>query len=226
LELRNVTTSEVLSICASLLQLQVEPVPGDAKDRIAAWLVTPRAPLVAADPATTPEASEVGNVAAVVTLAESARPLVQSRVFGIASLLPRPASNEEAMKTRALKLDSLLNQLVRFAKEQDPGAELRAYPEMDIILVKTTAMTLMEQAIEAMGKDAGGKALEEAEARTALALERAREQNAMLAEANAALQALRVDSEARERDLALMRQKMEAVQKELETLRAGEAGRP
>ena len=225
LELRNVTTTEVLSVCATLLDLKVVPVPGDGGGRTAAWLVTPRAPLAAAAAANPGAPADSAGAAPVVTLAASARPAAQSRVFGIASLLPKPAATDESMKARALRLDSLLNQLVRFAREQDPSSELRAYPELDIIVVKSTAMPLMEQAIEAMSKDAGSKALEEAEARVAREAERANEQNAMLGEANAALRALQLESEARERDVAQMQQRMEAMQKELETLRAAAAQR-
>ena len=85
----------------------------------------------------------------------------------------------------------LLERLESFAREQDAAAEVRAYPELDLILVKSSAMPLMEQAIEAMSRDAANKAVAAAEIRAAEAAEKAAEQQAMHREATDSLEALR-----------------------------------
>ena len=224
LQLRNVTTTEVLTVCATLLDLKVVPVPGDGGDRTAAWLVTPRGapadPLAGGMGAAAPAPDVPGKVTPVATIASTAKSAVQSRVFGIASLLPKAAASDESKKVRAMQLDRLLEQLIQFAKQQDEAAELRVYPGLDIIVVRSSAMPLIEQAIEAMSKDAGSKALDYAESRVAQAEGRADEQNAMLGEANASLRALQRESETRQREMAEMEKRMQEMTKELETLRA------
>lgn len=112
-------------------------------------------------------------------------------------------------------MGELLEQLLSFAKEQDAGAELRAYPELDLVVVKTSAMPLMEQAIEAMSKDAATKALAAAEGRAIEATGKAAEQQAMHLEANQTLRALQLEATLREKEL---QEKIDNLTRELESL--------
>lgn len=219
LSLRNVRTTEVLAISASLLGLKLEPVPGDKDGTPVAWLLKPQAsPASAAPPGTASASTVPGGPGTVITLASTAEPATaarQSRVFGIGALLPKPGPSAESVRDRNHRMGELLEQLLSFAKEQDAGAELRAYPELDLVVVKTSAMPLMEQAIEAMSKDAATKALAAAEGRAIEATGKAAEQQAMHLEANQTLRALQLEATLREKEL---QEKIDNLTRELESL--------
>ena len=213
LSLRNVTTTEVLSIVASLLDLKLEPVKGDDPKMVVAWMVKSASQTAEAiggdmgsgggglqalprpipdvrrtDPGARPDlggtsgtasgGSEGGggggdfqavadpNVPRIAVVASGsgmpgmdggsggAAPLKQSKVFGIAALLPPPGDSDEAKKLRAIRLEELLSVLQRFATEQDNEAEVRCYPALNIIMVKSTALPLISEAVEAMKSNA------------------------------------------------------------------------
>lgn len=222
LNLRKVRTTEVLAISANLLGLQLEPVCGEKDGTPVAWLLKPQ--VIIESSATPPTAGTGATTPSlpgpVVTLANSAKPAKverQSRVFGIGTLLPKPGASASSIKERELRMSHLLDQLDSFAKDQDAEAELRAYPDLDLVCVKTSAMSLIEQAIEAMSKDAANKAVAAAEVRAVEATEKASEQQAMHLEANQNLRSLQLEATLREKEL---REKIDSLTRELESLRS------
>ena len=118
----------------------------------------------------------------------------QSQVFSLASILPPAGASAEARDLRSRRLDQLYVELSKFAVEQDKDAEIRPYPGLDLIVVKSAALPLISQAVEAMSKGA-------VTATEASAVQRANEQNAMLAESTAALRAMEQGAGQREAEL-------------------------
>lgn len=152
---RNITTTEVLAICSRLFDLTLEAVPADAGNQPAAWLIKPRSIGVIPAPGgpSTATTALQPNVS-VVTLATSAKPPVEARAISLASLLPPPTGSAESEKSRARNLDLLVEKLLLFARDQDPNARINSYPDLDLIVVKSSALPLIEDGIEAMKRDA------------------------------------------------------------------------
>jgi hypothetical protein len=157
LSLRNVTTTEILRVASSILGLSLEPVKGDTGDSVAAWILKRLSP---ADP--TPPASAITDpnaippadtTSAFQPLASSGNPR-QTRVFSIASLISRRTQSREAAALREDESRSLISSLTKFAAELDKDAEIRHFSSLDLIVVKSTALPLISEAIDAMRSDA------------------------------------------------------------------------
>ena len=161
LSLRNVTTTEVLRVSSTILGLSLEPVKGDTGDSAAAWILKRPAPAnptppANADPNTILESeglAQPGSPSTLQPLASSGSPR-QTRVFSIASLVPRRAPSRDAAALREEETHRLIISLTDFAKELDKDAEIRHFPSLDLIVVKTTALPLISEAIDAMRSDA------------------------------------------------------------------------
>ena len=240
LNLRNVTTTEVLNIVSTLLGLTLDPVKGDDGEKVVAWLikgngnVTAMAPAPAADPlAANAIAAAPGGLGAsgaglpgansLTLIAASPAPVPgaaapQSQVFSLASILPPVGASAEARDLRSRRLDQLYVELSKFAVEQDKDAEIRPYPGLDLIVVKSAALPLISQAVEAMSRGA-------VTAGEASAVQRANEQNAMLAESTAALRAMEQGAGQREAEL---QKQIDVLTAELAALKkaAGGGARP
>lgn len=159
LSLRNVTTTEILRVASSILGLSLEPVKGDTGDSVAAWILkrlspadpTPVIPLgTATDPNAT---SQPDTTPGFQPLASSGNPR-QTRVFSIASLISRRTQSREAAALREDESRSLISSLTKFAAELDKDAEIRHFSSLDLIVVKSTALPLISEAIDAMRSDA------------------------------------------------------------------------
>lgn len=157
LSLRNVTTTEVLRVASSILGLSLEPVKGDTGDSVAAWILkrlSPANPTPPASAITDPNAiSPADTTPAFQPLASSGNPR-QTRVFSIASLLPRRSPSPEATALREDETRSLIISLTKFAAELDKDAEIRHFSSLDLIVVKSSALPLISEAIDAMRSDA------------------------------------------------------------------------
>ena len=155
LSLRNVTTTEVLRVASSILGLSLEPVKGDTGDSVAAWILKRLSPADPAPPASTdPNAiPPADTTSAFQPLASSGNPR-QTRVFSIASLISRRTQSREAAAFREDETRSLINSLTKFAAELDKDAEIRHFSSLDLIVVKSTALPLISEAIDAMRSDA------------------------------------------------------------------------
>jgi hypothetical protein len=159
LSLRNVTTTEVLSVASSILGLSLEPVKGDTGDSSAAWILkrlspVDPAPVIPLGTATDPNAtSQPDTTSTFQPLASSGNPR-QTRVFSIASLLPRRSASPEAAEIREKETHGLIISLTDFAKELDKDAEIRHFPSLDLIVAKSSALPLISEAIDAMRSDA------------------------------------------------------------------------
>jgi hypothetical protein len=83
-----------------------------------------------------------------------APPRATSRVFGVASLIASDdADPQPSEKGRAEKLHRLIHSLEKMAVDQGGEAQISAYDEMDILVVKSAdpaALALIAEAIEAM----------------------------------------------------------------------------
>jgi|GEM_PF-5328593 len=197
LSLRNVSPTEVLTVVATVLGLQLEPVSGDAGAPIA-WLIkdpNAQAGGVAAGgigvspPPVTPPAAASGDAAGGATASgfpggggpivypSSGSPYAagvpyavqiaassatggagggtapsQSRVFGVASLV---ASNkgDASVEVRTANLERLIRSLEKMATDQGSNAQINAYGELDILVVKSAdpaVLALIAEAIDAM----------------------------------------------------------------------------
>jgi hypothetical protein len=155
LSLRNVTTTEVLRVASSILGLSLEPVKGDTGDSVAAWILKRPSPVDPAPPANAdPNAtSQPDTPPTLQPLASSGNPR-QTRVFSIASLVPRRAPSRDAAALREEETHRLIISLTDFAKELDKDAEIRHFSSLDLIVVKSTALPLISEAIDAMRSDA------------------------------------------------------------------------
>jgi hypothetical protein len=159
--LRNVTTTEVLRVSSTILGLSLEPVKGDTDNSVAAWILKRPAPVDPAPPTSADPnailASEglalPGSPQAFHPLASSGNPR-QTRVFSIASLVPRRAPSRDAAALREEETHRLINSLTEFAQQLDKDAEIRHFSSLDLIVVKTTALPLISEAIDAMRNDA------------------------------------------------------------------------
>jgi hypothetical protein len=193
LNLRNVTTTEVLSIATSLLGLELKPVKGDDPQNIVAWVVkspeaprenrhdlNPAASVTYGNSAVTldsvlgssnqsipgpallqfnaPAAELASNLSSWVSNGSGTvvlkSPERTSKVYGISTLLPPQGDSPDQRAQRDTLRDKLLDQIVKFAKDQDEAAEVRSYPDLDLMVVKSTALPLITEAIEAMKLDA------------------------------------------------------------------------
>lgn len=161
LSLRNVTTTEVLRVASTILGLSLEPVKGDTDDSVAAWILKRPSPVdpaqpTSADPNAILESEGLalpGTPSTVQPLASSGSPR-QTRVFSIASLVPRRAPSREAAELREKETYHLINSLTEFAQQLDKAADIRHFSSLDLIVVKSTALPLISEAIDAMRSDA------------------------------------------------------------------------
>ncbi len=155
LSLRNVTTTEVLRVASTILGLSVEPVKGDTDDSVAAWILKRPSPVDPVPPANAdPNAtSQPDATPGFQSLASSGSPR-QTRVFSIASLVPRRAPSREAAEIREKETYHLINSLTEFAQQLDKAADIRHFSSLDLIVVKSTALPIISEAIDAMRSDA------------------------------------------------------------------------
>ncbi len=111
--------------------------------------------LLQADRTFNPKAKVVPAGAALefLALGAAADSPRQAKVFGIASLLPPPAKSPEEKLAREEKFNGLLIDLQKLAQDQDREAEIRPYPKLDLIVVKSTAMPMLSDAIEEMKRN-------------------------------------------------------------------------